>query len=226
MSFRARLEKYDVDLRHWITRFQEQAGALRDENGALDPAQTRLFLTTAKRLALRIGQNLPPELSPEALAESRRIILEGVAKLDDFDDDRPLDFLDDFLLRAEAVRHFIRDALDEERGDDGSDAQTLVEGLTTWLTDINQVDLAALVGVDPKTLQRWRSKSPPPSARVRLVYRLVSVLRRAWTPRGVVAWFYRPRLDLDGKAPIEVIDDPEYEPALLDAARQGRAQHG
>ena len=41
-----------------------------------------------------------------------------------------------------------------------------------------------------------------------------------------MAWFYRGRTDLDGKPPIDVLDDPEYERALMIAARQGRAQHG
>jgi hypothetical protein len=55
---------------------------------------------------------------------------------------------------------------------------------------------------------------------------LVALLWRAWTPAGVVAWFYRQRRDLDGKPPIDVLDDPEYERSLMTAARQGRAQHG
>ena len=40
------------------------------------------------------------------------------------------------------------------------------------------------------------------------VARLVAILRHAWTDEGVVAWFYRPRKDLDARKPIELIDEP------------------
>jgi hypothetical protein len=54
---------------------------------------------------------------------------------------------------------------------------------------------------------------------------LVAVLRHDWTEDGIVAWFNRPRRDLDGRAPIALLDDPNSEQALLSAARSSRSQY-
>ena len=35
---------------------------------------------------------------------------------------------------------------------------------------------------------------------------------------GVIAWFYRDRAELDGHAPIDVLDDPKYEDAVKTGA--------
>ena len=52
------------------------------------------------------------------------------------------------------------------------------------------------------------------------------MLRHAWTPKGVLAWYHRPRRDLGGKAPLELLDDPGSERLLLSAARDSRTQYG
>ncbi|HEX2161523.1 MAG TPA: hypothetical protein VHF88_06855, partial [Thermoleophilaceae bacterium] len=62
--------------------------------------------------------------------------------------------------------------------------------------------------------------------RLTLVARLVSILRHAWTPAGVVAWFDRPRRELDGRAPRELLDDPANERILIATARSSRNQYG
>lgn len=56
--------------------------------------------------------------------------------------------------------------------------------------------------------------------------RLVAILRHAWTEDGIVAWFHRPRRDLQGQRPIAVLKDPNYdEDELISAARAGRSQY-
>ena len=52
------------------------------------------------------------------------------------------------------------------------------------------------------------------------------LLAETFTPEGALAWFDRPRRDLGGAAPIDLLDDPAAHDALLDAARRGRAGHG
>jgi uncharacterized protein (DUF2384 family) len=42
----------------------------------------------------------------------------------------------------------------------------------------------------------------------------------------VIAWFHRPRRDLDGRTPISLLDEAGSEHVLLSAARSGRNQYG
>jgi uncharacterized protein (DUF2384 family) len=84
-------------------------------------------------------------------------------------------------------------------------------------------DHCEIVGVDRRTLSRWKKQSGPPKRRVRMVASLVAVLRHNWTEEGIVAWFYRPRRDLDGRKPIALLDDPNEDYALIIAARSSVA---
>ena len=65
-----------------------------------------------------------------------------------------------------------------------------------------------------------------PSRRLVMVARLVALLRRGWTPEGVVAWLYRPRRELGERSVLDAIDDAALEQDILGLARHGRAQHG
>lgn len=91
---------------------------------------------------------------------------------------------------------------------------------------MRQRDLAELLAVTPRTVHRWSSQAGEPEHRLQLVARLVAVLRHAWTPKGILAWFHRPRRDLDEKRPIDLLDDPAAERSLLSAARSSRNQYG
>lgn len=216
---RSRLEALDQFIEKWIE-------TLRDEAEAVDPEQMGLLVKTAKRLAHRLDDNLPPSLDPVALAEIRGILLGGIRRLEEEPDAGPLDVLDDFTVRAESIRHIVRDALDEDIGVDRADSVTLVRLLIEWLPRVTRKQLALLAGVEVRTLQRWAKGEGEASRRLYLVTKLVAILRHAWTPEGVVAWFLRRRPDLEGKKPIELLDDPAYEQLLIQAAREGRAQRG
>ncbi len=98
--------------------------------------------------------------------------------------------------------------------------------LEEWLPRVSRKQVAVLLGVDERTLQRWAANGVRTSRRLYLVTKLVSLLKEGWTPEGVVAWFGRPRPELDSRAPLDVIDDADYERHLLLAAREGRAEHG
>lgn len=216
---RARLEELDEQLERLIRRLRK-----RVESGA--PLHVQRFRRTARRAAIGLSATLPPDLDPEALAEIRRLILEGIAVLEEGDGARPLDLADDFLVRAEAIRQYVRDALDEHLDVDEGNAGAVANRLVEWLPRVSQQEIARLAGISPRQFQRWRSGGGPAPRRLQLVARLVALLRRAWTPEGVVAWFDRPRPELGGKRPVEVLDDPSLERSLVVAVRQGRAQGG
>ncbi len=57
--------------------------------------------------------------------------------------------------------------------------------------------------------------APEPSSQFVLVVRLIALLRRAWTEEGVIAWFDRPRTALDGRGPIDLLDESDSEGVLL-----------
>jgi uncharacterized protein (DUF2384 family) len=184
------------------------------------------FAETQDRL-LALNETLHPEdFDPEALAEIRDIMLKWIAAANNFDESRPLDTVDTYLIHAEAMRHLVRDALDAHVEGAGSDAQTVVAQLLEWLPNTTQTEIAQLVGISSRQFHRWKTSGGQPPRRLTLVARLVALLRRAWTEEGVIAWFHRPRRELDGKTPLDVLDDPAFEQLLLTAVRQGRAQHG
>lgn len=220
-----RLRDADVLIDEFINRVTDDLERVKE--APIDPAFAERFRETARQLSKRLNEELlPPDLDAEALAEIRGIIVDALHDLDDIDEQHPWDAVEVFLLKAEAMRHVLRDALDGHVGSDGRDAAALVQSLHEWLPRVPQTRLAELVGISPRQFLRWKKEGGDPTRRLLVVTRLVALLHRAWTPEGVVAWFERPRRDLDDKRPIDVLDDHDYEQRLTTAVRQGRAQHG
>jgi hypothetical protein len=137
-----------------------------------------------------------------------------------------LDRFEAALVGIERVRHVIRDALDEFIGGVNADRRQILQELDRSLPGVRQADIAELLAVDPRTVRRWTSRVGEPDHRLKLVARLAAILKHAWTPKGTLAWFHRPRRDLDGRRPIELLDDPGSERLLLSAARSSRNQYG
>jgi hypothetical protein len=185
------------------------------------------WLHTASRLSDAINRSVPPSLEPEQLAEIRGELLEILQRVADQDSDRPLDSIEAALLGLEAIRHIVRDALDQQAPGEG-DARSLLNSLQEALPHVGRKELAQLLGTSDRSLQRILANPVPvePSRRLQIVARLVALLRRGWTPEGVVAWFHRPRPELGGRSVLEAIDDADLERDILELARHGRAQHG
>ena len=218
---RAQLEHAEQVVLEWME-------TLRDEADTLDDRQVEDFADTMRRVVTRLSKDLGPlDVDPESLAEIRGVIIGGIERLDTTGDaDSRIDVLEDLLIRGEKIRHVLRDALDADVGADPRDARAMGDSLVEWLPRVPQREIAQLVGISLRQFQRWLKDGGESPRRLELVARLVALLKRAWTPEGVVAWFHRPRRDLDGRAPVNVLDDPAAEQALMRAVRQGRAQHG
>lgn len=135
-----------------------------------------------------------------------------------------LDVIDQLLIAIERVRHVIRDALDEHVVGLPDDAGLIIEELKRWLPNTSNEAIARLVGVNRKTLSRWRKEHRLPTRRLQLVAHLVAVLRHNWTEEGILSWFARPRRSLDGRKPLTLLEDPGAEDRLLSEARAGRSQ--
>src|SRR4051812_38135240 len=123
---RQQLEQLEDAIKQWINILRKQADSI-------DPDHSARFRETAQRLALRLEAQLPPSLDPVSANEIRAILIGGARKIEEIGDDRPLDILDDFLLRAESIRHIVRDALDEDLPVDPEDTHAVSALLVAWL---------------------------------------------------------------------------------------------
>lgn len=219
---REALEHLAVSIKEAIDSLMEEA---RAANAGVDHEYADRLAETAKRLTSGLNAQLPPDLDPETLAEARGHIIVMMDVLLGRQGEL-LDAMDTLLVEAEALRHIVRDALDEEVPGHPQDGAAQVLALERWLPRVSQAEKAELVGVSTRTFQRIGKGEAPGNRRLDLVARLAAILHRAWTPEGVVAWFHRARPELDDRSPLAVLDDPDWERELLLAARRGRAQHG
>jgi small subunit ribosomal protein S1 len=184
------------------------------------------WVETARRLSVRVSNDLPAQLDADAAAEVRRIIINILDELALVNLDAPLDVVGRFFTQLEAIRQIVRDAREMRADFSESDARALVAYLQQALPRVTQADQAKLAGMSTRHLQRLAKGKGMPPYQLVLAARLVKLLRPIWNPQGVVAWFYRERSELDGHAPIDLASDPGFEMLLLGLARQGRAQHG
>ena len=208
------------DLKHAFVSAVEHLQKAPEVDGSFDAR----WRSIADRLA-----GLPAKLRPEDLDKGQLDELwratAGIAAL--MLRKRDLEALDELLIRIERIRHVIRDALDEYVVGQGESTASVVAQLLHWLPRTSRNDLAELLGIDRRTLLRWRAQTRrPPSRRLEVVARLVAILRHSWTEDGVVAWFHRARPELGGRTPLAVLGEARFdEDALIGAARASRSQY-
>jgi hypothetical protein len=227
-DFEQRLKDEMARLRERLEETVEDVGEAAPSHAgspAIDAAGLDRWIETARRLLVQISNELPPQLDPEAVAEIRKIIINLLDGLERVDPARALNAIDRFFVLSEAVRHIIRDALDEQVASREDDAQPLVAYLKQALPRVTQADQARIAGISTRHFQRLGAEGGAPPRQLALAARLVKLLRYTWNPEGVIAWFHRKRTALGGRAPIDVIGDPELEGTLLRLAREGRALH-
>jgi hypothetical protein len=103
--------------------------------------------------------------------------------------------------------------------------------VASTLSDLDDREIAPLLGVDPKTVANWREgkvgavrKNPD---RVVLVAQLLYELRSSWTSRGLLMWFSSEHPQL-GRPPIELMaeDLGRHAETLRSLARAERGQLG
>ncbi|MBF6619512.1 MAG: DUF2384 domain-containing protein [Patulibacter sp.] len=208
-----------------IARWQESLEQAA-EHGAIDDEQRERLRRTLRELVRSLNEGVAPLVDPEGASEIRDRLVR-LATIDPDGGDGPLDLADRALMEAEAIRHIVRDLLDgaPPAGLTTASAVAQIEG---WLPRLGVTDLAALLGVDRRTIPRIRRAATSPDARLMVLWRLIALLRHSWTDEGVVAWFDRPRQALNGRTPAELLDrladEPELERTLIDLARRGRTQ--
>jgi uncharacterized protein (DUF2384 family) len=198
-----------------------EAAVQRD---ALDHESVKRLHDTAEQVAGRVNADLPMQVDADARDEIRRRLIDMLTL--SIDDGAPLDLADRALIEAEAVRHVLRDLLQEQSPVGLRDAKETVRLLEDWLPGLAVNQLAELAGMSTRQLQRRRQDGGVSSHRLQMFARLAAILRFSWTDQGVYAWFHRPRLELGGRPPIELLEDPASERDLMFLARAGRVQGG
>jgi transcriptional regulator with XRE-family HTH domain len=218
-----RLIEIDTEVEGVKTAFEEALNEVMGHPEIDGSAQKRLA-DVGKRLA-----DLKPALEAADLSvEQRATLYAALVDVNTAMNAAPGDLnrFEAALVGIERVRHVIRDALDEFVGGVNADRRRLLQELERSLQGVRQADVAELLAVDPRTIRRWAADPGEPDHRLQLVARIAAILKHAWTPKGMLAWFHRPRRDLDGERPIDLLDDPSSERALLSAARSSRNQYG
>lgn len=159
-----------------------------------------------------VHQASDPYLSASLLAA----LLAGERSLRDSDPDRRRRAV---RLALEQVRQVLRDLLDEAPTSDDTDPASVLRFIVDTV-HVPQHDLADLLGVHVRTLQRWLKgearPDPEDEDRTRMVARTVVHLRHTYTSTGMVRWFMRVHESLDGMRPVDLLKDP------LEAARLPR----
>src|ERR1700760_1238930 len=119
---RRQIERLEDVIESWQAQLRDQLAQGVDElqgGSPFDLAYTERFVRTAQRLSSQLNKELPPDLDPEALAEIRGHLINGLEAQKEIEEARPLDSIDKFAIHAEAVRHIFRDALDgQAKGDE------------------------------------------------------------------------------------------------------------
>ncbi|AKS34272.1 helix-turn-helix domain-containing protein [Mycolicibacterium goodii] len=129
-------------------------------------------------------------------------------------------------IALEQFRQALRDiAEDRPYSADAPVSEILTNTVETL--SVPQKDVADLLGVSVRQLQRWLSgggsePSADDAGRIRVVGQIVNQLRHTFTGPGVLAWFRREHPAL-GRPPIELLEDPLRYPEVLRLARSARA---
>lgn len=131
-------------------------------------------------------------------------------------------------LQLEHVRHLVRDVVDEAPANPDRDPREMLR----WLVEVvgaPQGEIAELLRVAPRSLQRWLSekdRSAPTGddlARVSVVTAIVAHLRHSFTGPGTLHWFTRPHPALGNRPPAGLLDDPLTYPQLTALASRARS---
>lgn len=135
---------------------------------------------------------------------------------------------DQLRIALESLRQSLSAIAEREPVSDERSPKDLIQWLAAH-TEVPQTKLAHLLGVSARQLQRWLSpseKAQPEgeeARKVRVVARIVNQLRFVLTPAGTIEWFGWPRSDLTNRRPVDLLDDPAQEPALLTVAGSMRS---
>jgi hypothetical protein len=224
LTYAERLGKFDQELEDLQRGFIEAVELLRRAPEADDSFEERWQEIARRMKGLRDGIRAE-DYDKEQLATLAGTLLDIRDQLDRSDAPGNLDVCDQLMIMLERIRHVVRDALDEHVDGISGDVGVVMADLERWLPHVPDQTIAKLVGVDRRTLSRWRGQGGQPRRNLRVFARIVAILRHNWDEEGIIAWFERSRRDLGGRRPATLLANPNAEDELISAARAGRNQY-
>lgn len=131
-------------------------------------------------------------------------------------------------VSMERMRQALRDFVEEAPVSEAESAKEIARWLGETL-DVPVGRIAELLGVSPRTYQRWLSQSErtephgDDALRIRVAARIANHLRHVYTGPGVVRWFEKPHPELKGEAPVLLLRQAERLNELITVAAASRS---
>jgi putative toxin-antitoxin system antitoxin component (TIGR02293 family) len=190
------------------------------------PESVRLLVEELADELAALPDEATLRVDPYLLLAAQRALIGSLRALDS---DDPAWARRQMRVRLEQIRQVYRDLAEGGPLYEDRSAKEIARWLAS-VVDVPQARLAELFGVSPRTFQRWVSESDPiapegdDARRLRVVAGVVNHLRHALTGPGTVAWFERPHPRLDGKRPLDLLDEVDA-PGRLTALAASTRSH-
>lgn len=184
-----------------------------------DRRQTDEFITELTDFALELLHSWP-STAPRVHVDGLLSLLIRARTAHEQDD------ADDLLVALVGMRTVLSRIQRQKRLARIEDPQEALALLDTSLDGWSADDIARVVGAQSRVLTNWRAGAVPRRAaleRLQMVAELVVELRTVMTARGVRMWFDNPVPQLDGRSPLEVLEEGDLraQAELLEFARGG-----
>jgi putative toxin-antitoxin system antitoxin component (TIGR02293 family) len=185
----------------------------------------RFFLDELADALVDLPRGAPLRVDPYFLLSAQRALIGSLRALDLAE---PADARRQMRIRLEQLRQVYRDLAEGEILYEGRPAEEIARWLAQVLA-VPQARLAELVGVSSRTFQRWLSESDRVSPegedarRLEVIAAATNHLRHALTGPGVVGWFEAPTAELDGRRPLDLLDEPTEAPRIATLAARARS---
>ena len=155
MTYAERLGKFDQELEDLQRGFIEAVEHLR-RSPEVDGSYEERWQAIARRMK-RLREGIRAEdYDKDQLATLASTLLDIRDQLDRDDAPGNLDVCDQLMVMLERIRHVVRDALDEHVSGATGDVGVVMTELERWLPHVSDQTIATLVGVDRRSLSRWR----------------------------------------------------------------------
>jgi hypothetical protein len=205
-----------------LQRELEHASAVLAKSDELPAGIRELARSLAEELRDMDRDEWQEEVDPYLLVELEQVAISAVLALDEEDDETQLEGVE---LALEAMREILADIEEGAAvGDDRSGRR-----VARWLkehTHASNKELAGVLGISERKLERWFSGANEPAGedeiRLRLAARLVNQLRHGMTGYGALRWLTRRFPELGGERPSDLLAAPEQAARLLALAGQAR----
>jgi uncharacterized protein (DUF2384 family) len=185
----------------------------------------RFFLDELADALVDLPRETPLRVDPYFLLSAQRALIGSLRALDLADPDQARRQM---RIRLEQLRQVYRDLAEGEVLYEQRPAEEIARWLARVL-DVPQARLAELVGVSSRTFQRWLSDTDrvrpegEDARRLAVIAAATNHLRHALTGPGVVGWFEQPSIDLSGRRPLDLLDDPTETPRIGTLAARARS---